>query len=79
MKTIQVTYERTINLGNYSSEKIGVVLAPDHDHAEQPEEQPDALLKEARRLVATSTTAYLRKQEAAKARYKAEAANQEEL
>lgn len=61
MKTVQVSYERTINLGNYSSEKIGVVLAPDHDHADQSEEQPGALLKAARKLVATHSDAYLKK------------------
>lgn len=61
MKTIQVTYERAINLGNYNSEKIGVVLAPDFEHSEQPEEQPEALLKQARKLVATHTDAYLKK------------------
>lgn len=62
MKTIQISYERTINLGNYESEKIGVVIAPDSEHAEQPEEQPEALLKAARKLVGTHTTAFLKKQ-----------------
>jgi hypothetical protein len=58
----QVTYLRRINLGDYNHEEIAVTLAPDPEHMEQPEEKPDALLREARRLVATHTTAYLRKQ-----------------
>jgi hypothetical protein len=51
VKTVQVTYERKINLGDYNSAHIGLSLWADLDEGETHEEVTTLLQEQARGLV----------------------------
>ena len=50
VKTVSVSYERKINLGNYNSAHLGVGLWAEPDEGADPEEVVRLLQEQARRL-----------------------------
>jgi len=51
IKTISVTYERKLNMGNYSSAKLGLTLWADLDFSENEDEAIGQLQEAAREHV----------------------------
>lgn len=51
VKTIQVTYGRKINLGNYNSCELGLSIWADLDEGENPHEAVEQLQRDARNHV----------------------------